>query len=792
MAGKLIGWRPWPPQPARRFQVRLVVRRVENAKLAEKLTVELRWKVQKAVLRPLRRGFKRDCTKEEELREDGGVAEWNEEFSTTAMLVPNRDRSGFNSWEISFVVYNGPRSKATILGMTTLNLADYPAAFVGDINLVLPLELPDSAFDSPPVLYISLGLHEPGLTRTSPERSIRPSTPVPLSPSSGDSNPIEKDETSVLRAGLRKMKVLRQLVPNNKSKKTRNDESSSDAGRFSPPQIVSDTEAVLASPVPLPPLSPEKDGSSVLKAGLRKVKILRGLVSSKSKKTVRADEGSDGKYPGDTDSLEIDIGSEASEGDFGDATVRKSFSYGSLTLTNFMRNDEGKSDDWVFYSERRSDVDFYPKGAEVSTSSAQEEKMVFSAKRSLLPWRKRKLSYRSLKAKGEPLLKKAFAEEGGDDIDYDRRRLTSSDESLAAMGPKDMEASGTGTPAEDPFGDDHFVVGSWESKEITSRDGHMKLSTEVFFASIDQRSERAAGESACAVLVAAVANWFQFNQHIMPVRSQLDSLIREGSLQWRTMCSDKSYLDRFPDGHFDLDTVLEAKVRPLSVIPDKSFIGFFHPEGDMEKESGFEFLHGSMSFDGIWDEIMLAAEKCELDRPMVYIVSWNDHFFVLKVERDVYYIVDTLGERLYEGCNQAYVLKFDENTTIHRVSGDDKVTAEGDASVENDTESATTQCEMVCKGKEACKEYMKSFLAAIPIRELQEDIKKGRVGSGCATLHQRLQIEFHYTEPSDEKCMGPTGGPFPEITWPAVEMSEMEDFAAWTVVLNAAPAVAVA
>jgi hypothetical protein len=260
---------------------------------------------------------------------------------------------------------------------------------------------------------------------------LRPSTPVPLSPSSDDLTPVEKDETSVLKAGLRKMKVLRQLVPNHKSKKTRNDESSSEAGRCSPPQIVSDTEAVLANPLPLPPFSPEKDGSSVLKASLLKVKILSGLVSSKSKMSIRADEGSDGKYTGDTDSIEIDIGSEASEGDVGDATVRKSFSYGSLTLANFMRNDEGKSDDWVFYSERRSDVDFYPKRGEVSTSEAQE--VVLSSKRSLLPWRKRKLSYRSLKAKGEPLLKKAFAEEGGDDIDFDRRRLTSSNESLSAM-----------------------------------------------------------------------------------------------------------------------------------------------------------------------------------------------------------------------------------------------------------------------------------------------------------------------------------------------------------------------
>ncbi|KAM3338781.1 hypothetical protein P3S68_030867 [Capsicum galapagoense] len=45
--------------------------------------------------------------------------------------------------------------------------------------------------------------------------------------------------------------------------------------------------------------------------------------------------------------------------------------------------------------------------------------------------------------------------------------------------------------------------------------------------------------------------------------------------------------------------------------------------------------------------------------------------------------------------------------------------------------------------KEACKDYIKSFLAAIPIRELQVDVKKGLMTS--TPLHQRLQIEFHYT-----------------------------------------------
>ena len=53
--------------------------------------------------------------------------------------------------------------------------------------------------------------------------------------------------------------------------------------------------------------------------------------------------------------------------------------------------------------------------------------------------------------------------------------------------------------------------------------------------------------------------------------------------------------------------------------------------------------------------------------PFVYIVSWNDHFFVLNVEQDAHYIIDTLGERLYEGCNQAHVLKFDKDTTIWKL-----------------------------------------------------------------------------------------------------------------------------
>lgn len=363
------------------------------------------------------------------------------------------------------------------------------------------------------------------------------------------------------------------------------------------------------------------------------------------------------------------------------------------------------------------------------------------------------------------------------------------------------------------FGEDNFAIGRWEQKEVTSRDGHMKLQTQAFFASIDQRSERAAGESACTALVAVIADWFQNNQKLMPIKSQFDALIREGSLEWRNLCEDESHRDRFPDKHFDLETVLQAKIRSLFVVPEKSFIGFFHPD-EME-EGRFDFLHGAMSFDNMWDEISRAGSECSTrGESLIYIVSWNDHFFVLKVDPEAYYIIDTLGERLYEGCDQAYILKFDRNTTICKLPTDatkpveekptdkqivvaeaelrnqqanqvdckehsvDGAVYEPDVLVKSDNEEV-----VVCQGKDSCKEYIKSFLAAIPIRELQADIKKGLMAS--TPLHQRLQIEIHYTQlqvpapkSSDELAMVTTttngsSSPVSELTSSSSPVSEL-------------------
>ena len=226
---------------------------------------------------------------------------------------------------------------------------------------------------------------------------------------------------------------------------------------------------------------------------------------------------------------------------------------------------------------------------------------------------------------------------------------------------------------------------------------------------------------------------------------------------------------------------MQAKVRPLSVAPGKSFIGFFQDEG---MGDSFEFLQGAMSFDNIWEEITsVCTEEAENSEPQIYIVSWNDHFFVLKVEKEAYYIIDTLGERLFEGCNQAYVLKFDKETVVYQLPEEQKLEDEKCSSTHQSapTENSKSlpadisksspaangnrpqketardkdtnpseivekrECKemLVCKGKESCKEFIKGFWAALPLRELQIDIKKGLMGR--IPLHHRLQIEFQYT-----------------------------------------------
>ncbi|KAK7283087.1 hypothetical protein RIF29_12361 [Crotalaria pallida] len=263
----------------------------------------------------------------------------------------------------------------------------------------------------------------------------------------------------------------------------------------------------------------------------------------------------------------------------------------------------------------------------------------------------------------------------------------------------------------------NYRASRWETKETLSRDGEARVKTSVFFASFDQRSEQASGESACTVLVALIAHWLHSNMD-MPTRAEFDSLITQGSSEWRRLCNRDYYLNLFPDKHFDLETIIEANLRPLIVVPQKSYTGFFSPDK-------FQCLKGAMSFDEIWDEIKSTNDDYSDSKPRIYIVSWNDHFFVLKVDADAYYIIDSLGERLYEGCKQAFILKFDDSSAMYgKVDKEEKF-------------------EIACRGKECCKEYIKRFLAALPLGQLEKEENKGTVS--IPYLHRQLQIDFHYS-----------------------------------------------
>ncbi|CAI9772909.1 unnamed protein product [Fraxinus pennsylvanica] len=343
-------------------------------------------------------------------------------------------------------------------------------------------------------------------------------------------------------------------------------------------------------------------------------------------------------------------------------------------------------------------------------------------------WKNRQFSCKGVKTKEEALIKKT---DNKNMTDVDPQSNDSSTlDSINNDSIQTVEATECSSESEPQC--EGNTRDSWEEKEIVSRDGQTKLKASVFFASFDQCSDKAAGESACTALVAVISHQLCSNPNAMPNMSEFDNLIMEGSSEWRKLCENEVYVNDFPDQHFDLETILKVAIRPMAISREKSFVGFFGAEI-------FESLEGVMSFDEMWNEISRNSnEYC--DQTRIYIISWNDHFFVLKMESDAYYIIDTLGERLFEGCNQAYILRFDSSALMHRKT-------------ENE--------EIICSGKECCREYIKRFLAAIPLKELQEEEEKK--GVSYFSLHNRLQIEFNFcysTPPSSSRSSSLTSSPF--------------------------------
>ncbi|KAL5559842.1 hypothetical protein UlMin_036053 [Ulmus minor] len=172
-----------------------------------------------------------------------------------------------------------------------------------------------------------------------------------------------------------------------------------------------------------------------------------------------------------------------------------------------------------------------------------------------------------------------------------------------------------------------------------------------------------------------------------PNKTPIYRLLIEGSKEWNNLCNDEFNHISFLDGHFDPETVLEAELRPLTVRLEKSFVGFFF----LEK---FEMLKEIISNETL------------ANKPKIYIVSWNDHFFVLKEKETACYVIDSLGERLRYFCNNAYILQFKYE-------------------------------------KECSREFIKRFWTTTTLNELEEKKKKGSLSN--ITLFQKLQIEFRCT-----------------------------------------------
>ncbi|KAK2985725.1 hypothetical protein RJ640_000405 [Escallonia rubra] len=355
-------------------------------------------------------------------------------------------------------------------------------------------------------------------------------------------------------------------------------------------------------------------------------------------------------------------------------------------------------------------------GNESRLSSSFGNRLDLVKKAPFFSWKRRRLSFKSEKIK------------------------TSEDENRNDIASTSAQNENVTKPTRTAY--QSSTTSNWETRDLTSRDGSTKLRANVFFASFDQRSDKAAGGSACTALVAIIAHWLQSNQNMMPSRPEFDKLIIDGSSEWQKLCNNNAYVNDFPNKHFDLETILHADLRPIHVSREESYIGFFGPEK-------FESLKGAMSFDELWNEVETKADEHE---PRIYIVSWNDHFFVLKADVNAYYIIDTLGERLFEGCEQAYILRFDESTSIHAKIKTQKVSAEEMAG--QDTANSKEESEeIICSDRGCCKEYIKRFLAAIPLQELEQEEKKETVP--YYSLHQRLQIEFNFTRSSSSSSSSP-------------------------------------
>ena len=256
-----------------------------------------------------------------------------------------------------------------------------------------------------------------------------------------------------------------------------------------------------------------------------------------------------------------------------------------------------------------------------------------------------------------------------------------------------------------PFKNSRKLEGLWEQIKVND------LPLDICFASIDQCFEGVDGYAACSTLAVCIASWMKMSPFPVPDKEgELDQLIREGSQVWREIFQDErsEMCAKFPDMHLDLETAagawVERKSEDVSIDTAKSFVGFLMPPTETDTTKRLrDATSGFLTFDGILKEVVSSEGQ------NIYIVAWNDHFFVIRVcSPDLIYLVDTLGVRLYDGCTKAFIVRFETD-------GDSAGRSSGAEEEEDDDESEDRAKEEGSLGprtaRDKCKAFFQNVLA---------------------------------------------------------------------------------
>ena len=187
-------------------------------------------------------------------------------------------------------------------------------------------------------------------------------------------------------------------------------------------------------------------------------------------------------------------------------------------------------------------------------------------------------------------------------------------------------------------------------------------------------------------------------------------------------------------------SLLRAKIHH-----DKSFVGFLRPPGVAQGDSPAldALAEAAPPLETIVRELAAAATPAT---PSTYAVSWNDHFFTLHFRREagatVAYVMDSLGERLCEGCRRAYVLRFDSESLESTSTFSKPYAAEG----KREFKDGATIAEPL-DAAAAAAAFIGDVLPSRALRDLGARIlAKNAEDPDPETLMRRLQIEFHRVE----------------------------------------------